>query len=221
MDASSVAELIRNEHPQIIATILVHLDRDQASEILTYFTERLRNDTILRIATLDGIQPSALRELNDVLTKLLQGNDHRKKSAMGGVLTAAEILNLVPSAVESSVIEGVRSRDPELADAIVEKMFVFDNLIDLDNRSLQTLLREVGQEVLVVALKGAKQEFRDKVFANMSQRAGMMLKEELEVLGPVKVSEVEAQQKEILVIARRLADEGEITIGRKAEDAYV
>ena len=124
MDASSVAELIRNEHPQIIATILVHLDRDQASEILTYFTERLRNDTILRIATLDGIQPSALRELNDVLTKLLQGNDHRKKSAMGGVLTAAEILNLVPSAVESSVIEGVRSRDPELADAIVEKMFL-------------------------------------------------------------------------------------------------
>ncbi|WP_338755481.1 flagellar motor switch protein FliG [Ralstonia sp. RRA.1] len=221
MDASSVAEVIRNEHPQIIATILVHLDRDQASEILTYFTERLRNDTILRIATLDGIQPSALRELNDVLTKLLQGNDHRKKNAMGGVLTAAEILNLVPSAVESAVIEGVRSRDPELADAIVEKMFVFDNLIDLDGRSLQTLLREVSQEVLVVALKGAKQEFRDKVFANMSQRAGMMLKEELEVLGPVKVSEVEAQQKEILVIARRLADEGEITIGRKAEDAYV
>ena len=221
MDASSVAELIRNEHPQIIATILVHLDRDQASEILTYFTERLRNDTILRIATLDGIQPSALKELNDVLTALLSGNDHRKKSAMGGVLTAAEILNLVPSVVESSVIEGVRSRDPELADAIVEKMFVFDNLIDLDNRSLQTLLREISQEVLVVALKGAKQEFRDKVFANMSQRAGMMLKEELEVLGPVKVSEVEAQQKEILEVARRLAEEGEITIGRKAEDAYV
>jgi flagellar motor switch protein FliG len=221
MDASSVAELIRNEHPQIIATILVHLDRDQASEILTYFTERLRNDTILRIATLDGIQPSALKELNDVLTALLSGNDHRKKSAMGGVLTAAEILNLVPSVVESSVIEGVRSRDPELADAIVEKMFVFDNLIDLDNRSLQTLLREISQEVLVVALKGAKQEFRDKVFANMSQRAGMMLKEELEVLGPVKVSEVEAQQKEILQVARRLAEEGEITIGRKAEDAYV
>ncbi|MGD7413076.1 flagellar motor switch protein FliG, partial [Ralstonia pseudosolanacearum] len=221
MDASSVAELIRNEHPQIIATILVHLDRDQASEILTYFTERLRNDTVLRIATLDGIQPSALRELNEVLTGLLQGNDHRKKSTLGGVLTAAEILNLVPSAVESAVIEGVRSRDPELADAIVEKMFVFDNLIDLDNRSLQSLLREVGQDVLVVALKGAKQEFRDKVFANMSQRAGQMLKEELEVLGPVKVSEVETQQKEILQIARRLADEGEITIGRKAEDAYV
>ena len=140
---------------------------------------------------------------------------------MGGVLTAAEILNLVPSAVESAVIEGVRSRDPELADAIVEKMFVFDNLIDLDGRALQTLLREISQDILVVALKGAKQEFRDKVFANMSQRAGTMLKEELEVLGPVKVSEVEAQQKEILVVARRLADEGEITIGRKAEDAYV
>jgi flagellar motor switch protein FliG len=196
MDASSVAELIRNEHPQIIATILVHLDRDQASDVLAGFTERLRNDVILRIATLDGVQPAALRELNDVLTKLLSGNDHLKKSAMGGVRTAAEILNHMSTAHESTVIEGVRARDPDLADAIVDDM-------------------------LVVALKGARQEFRDRVFANMSMRAAEALREEIEVRGPVRITEVESQQKEILQIARRLADEGIIVIGHKAEDAFV
>lgn len=221
MDAGSVAELIRNEHPQIIATILVHLDRDQASDILGSFTERLRNDVILRIATLDGVQPAALRELNDVLTKLLSGNDHLKKNAMGGVRTAAEILNHMSSTVESTVIEGVRARDPDLADAIVDEMFVFDNLMDLDDRSLQTLLRELQDDMLVVALKGARQEFRDRVFANMSMRAAEAMREELEVRGPVRVTEVEAQQKEILQIARTLADSGAIVIGNKAEDAFV
>ncbi len=221
MDATSVAELIRNEHPQIIATILVHLDRDQASDVLSGFTERLRNDVILRIATLDGVQPAALRELNDVLTKLLSGNEHLKKSAMGGVRTAAEILNHMSTAHEGTVIEGVRARDPDLADAIVDEMFVFDNLMDLDDRSLQTLLREIPEGMLVVSLKGARQEFRERVFANMSLRAGEALREELEVRGPVRVTEVETQQKEVLQIARRMADDGEIVIGRKAEDAFV
>lgn len=221
MDSPSVAELIRNEHPQIIATILVHLDRDQAAEILGCFPERLRNDTVLRIATLDGIQPSALRELNDVLTKLLSGTNNIKKNAMGGVRAAAEILNFLGGSIETSVVEAVRQFDSELAQKILDQMFVFENLLDLDDKGIQLLLREVQSESLIIALKGANEQLREKVFKNMSQRAGEMLKEDLEAKGPVKVSEVELQQKEILKIVRRLADEGQIALSGKGEEAYV
>ena len=221
MDSSAVAELIKNEHPQIIATILVHLDRDQACEILGFFTDRLRNDALLRIATLDGIQPAALRELNDVLTKLLSGADNIKKSPMGGIRTAAEILNLMPTAQEATVIEGVKAHDPDLAQKILDQMFVFDNLLDVDDRGIQLLLREIQSEFLIVALKGAAEELREKIFKNMSQRAAETLKEDLEAKGPVRVSEVEAAQKEILKIARRLADEGQIALGGKSEDSFV
>ena len=224
MDSTSVAELIKNEHPQIIATILVHLDRDQASEILGLFAERLRNDVVLRIATLDGVQPAALRELNDVMTKLLSGNAGNnlvKKSAMGGVRVAAEILNFMGSSLEGTVIENVRGVDAELAQKILDEMFVFEDILDLDDRALQAVLREVQSDLLIVALKGASSELREKVFANMSQRAAETLREDLESKGPVKLSEVEAQQKEILKLVRRLADEGQISIGGKGEDAYV
>jgi flagellar motor switch protein FliG len=221
MDSSAVAELIRNEHPQIIATILVHLDRDQASEIVSQFTERLRNDVLLRIATLDGIQPSALRELNDVLTKLLSGNNNLKKSAMGGARAAAEILNFMSGNLEGSVIESVKEYDAELAQKILDEMFVFENVIDIDDRGIQLLLREIQSESLIVALKGASEELREKVFKNMSQRAAEMLRDDLEAKGPVRVSEVEAEQKEILKIVRRLADEGQIVLGGKGEDSYV
>ena len=221
MDSPSVAELIRNEHPQIIATILVHLDRDQASEILSQFTERLRNDVLLRIATLDGIQPTALRELNDVLTKLLSGSNDRKKSAMGGVRAAAEMLNFMPGTLEASVIESVKEYDAELAQKIQDEMFLFENLLDIDDRGIQLLLREVQSESLILALKGSAEELREKIFKNMSQRAAEMLRDDLEAKGPVKVSEVEAEQKEILKIVRRLADEGQISIGGGAEDSYV
>ena len=221
MDSPSVAELIKNEHPQIIATILVHLDRDQAAEVMTSFTERLRNDVVLRIATLDGIQPNALRELNDVLTKLLSGSDNIKKSPMGGVRAAAEILNFLGSSIETSVMESVKLHDTELAQKIVDQMFVFENLLDLDDKGIQLVLREVQSEALIVALKGANEALREKVFKNMSQRAAEMLKEDLEAKGPVRVSEVEAQQKEILKIVRRLADEGQVALGGKGEEAYV
>jgi len=221
MDSPAVAELIRNEHPQIIATILVHLDRDQASEIISQFTERLRNDVLLRIATLDGIQPSALRELNDVLTKLLSGNNNLKKSAMGGVRAAAEILNFMSSNVEGSVIESVKEYDAELAQKILDEMFVFENVMDIDDRGIQLLLREIQSESLILALKGASEELREKVFKNMSQRAAEMLRDDLEAKGPVRISEVEAEQKEILKIVRRLADEGQIVLGGKGEDSYV
>lgn len=221
MDSGAVAELIRTEHPQIIATILVHLDRDQASEVISFFTERLRNDVLLRIATLDGIQPSALRELNDVLTKLLTGNQNIKKSAMGGVRAAAEILNYMPGTSESAIIASVRDYDPELAQQIQDEMFVFENLMELEDRAIQLLLREVQSESLIVALKGTSEALREKVFKNMSQRAAEMLREDLEAKGAVRVSEVEAEQKEILKVVRRLADEGQIALGGKGEEAYI
>jgi flagellar motor switch protein FliG len=221
MDGASVAELIKNEHPQIIATILVHLERDQASEILNLFTERLRNDVVLRIATLDGIQPSALKELNDVLSKMLSGASNIKKSVMGGVRTAAEILNYVGTANETSVIASVRDYDPELAQKIQDEMFVFENLLDIDDRSIQLLLREVQSESLIVALKGTSEELREKIFKNMSARASEMLRDDLEAKGPVRVSEVEAEQKEILKVVRKLADEGQIVIGGKGEEGFV
>ncbi len=221
MDGQSVAELIRNEHPQIIATILVHLERDHASEVLGYFTERLRNDVVLRIATLDGVQPAALRELNDVLTKLLTGNEGLKKKQMGGVRAAAEIMNFFSGEHETAVMNNLKNYDADMAQRIMDEMFVFDNIIDIDDRGIQTILREVPSEALIVALKGAGQDLREKIFRNMSQRAGEMLKEDLEAKGPVRLSEVETQQKEILTIVRRLADEGAVQLGAKGEDPYV
>ena len=221
MDSAAVAELIKNEHPQIIATILVHLDRDQASEILSLLVERLRNDVLLRIATLDGIQPAALRELNDVLTKLLAGSNNLKKSPMGGVRAAAEILNFMSGNLEGGVLESVKEFDADLAQKILDEMFVFENVIDIDDRGVQLLLREIQSESLIVALKGSSEELREKIFTNMSQRAAEMLRDDLEAKGPVRLSEVEAEQKEILKIVRRLADEGQIVLGGKGDDAYV
>ncbi|HTJ96474.1 MAG TPA: flagellar motor switch protein FliG [Rhodocyclaceae bacterium] len=214
MDAPTVADLIRNEHPQIIATILVHLEFDHAGEIVKHFSERLRNDVLLRISTLDGVQPTALRELNDAMARLLAGaSTNMKKSAMGGIRHAAEILNFVGQAAETAILDNVREYDPDLAQKILDEMFVFENLLDIDDRGIQLLLREVQSDSLIIALKGASPEMREKVFKNMSQRAAEMLREDLEAKGPVRLSEVENEQKEILKIARRLADEGQIQLG--------
>lgn len=213
MDAPTVADLIKNEHPQIIATILVHLEHDHASEILNQFTDRLRNDVVLRIATLEGIQPAALKELNDTMMRILSGSSNIKKAAMGGVRTVAEILNFMGTANETSVVDAMREYDPDLAQRILDEMFVFENLNDLDDRSIQLLLREIQSDSLILAMKGASEPLREKIFKNMSQRAAEMLREDLEARGPVRVSEVEAEQKEILKIVRRLADEGQIVLG--------
>lgn len=222
MDAPSIAELIRNEHPQIISTILVHLEPDQACGILTLLPDELRNDVILRIATLDGIQPAALRELNDVLTKLLIGNEGGKKKSIGGTRTAAEIINFMSGETEAAVMEKLRNYDAAMADKVMDEMFIFDNIMEIDDRGIQLLLREVQSESLIVALKGASPELREKIFKNMSQRAAEMMRDDLESKGPVRLSEVEAQQKEILTIARRLADEGQLMLGSKGgEDAFV
>ena len=218
MDAPTAADLIKGEHPQIIATILVHLEYDQAGEILKNFDQRLRNDVLLRIATLDGVQPSALKELNDALTRMLSGATSVKKAAMGGVRHAAEILNFVGSTAETEVIDNVREYDPDLAQKILDEMFVFENLLDIDDRGIQSILREVQSDSLIIALKGAPPELREKIFKNMSARAAEMLREDLDARGPVRLSEVEAEQKEILKTVRRLAEEGQVMLGGKGGD---
>ncbi|MCB2004663.1 MAG: flagellar motor switch protein FliG [Burkholderiaceae bacterium] len=222
MDALSVAELLRSEHPQIVAAIMVHLDVDHASEILKLFTERQRNEVMLRIATMEGIQPTALKDLNEVLFQVLQGTDKVRKSSLGGVKAAAEMINLMGANVEGTVIESIRGHDPDLAQKIMDKMFVFDDLIKLDNKAIQTVLKEVASDTLISALKGAQPELKEKILSNMSSRAAETLREDLESRGPMRLSEVEAQQKEILKTVRRLADEGQIVVGGGgADDAMV
>jgi flagellar motor switch protein FliG len=221
MDPESVSELIRNEHPQIIASILVHLERDQAGEVLTRLSARVRADVILRVATLDGIQPNALRELNEVLSRVLAGADKLKKAALGGPKIAAEMLNGLGTSLETEVLDSVRETDEELAQSIQDQMFTFDDMIKLEDRAIQTVLREVASEGLVIALKGATAEVREKILKNMSQRAAEALREDLESRGPVRVSDVEAQQKEVLKVIRRLSDSGEISLGGGGEDAFV
>ena len=221
MDANSVAELLRNEHPQIVAAILVHLDFEQSSNMLKCFTERQRNEVLVRIATLDGIQPSALKDLNEVMSKVLAGGDKLKKASLGGVKTAAEIINLLGGSVETSVLDYIREADNELAQKIMDNMFTFDDLAKLEDKGIQSLLREVQSESLVIALKGATPELREKVFKNMSTRAAETLREDLESRGPVRLSEVEAEQKELLKTVRRLADEGQIVLAGGSDDQFV
>ena len=213
MDPLSVAELLRNEHPQIVAAIMVHLDFDQAADVLKNLTERQRNEFMLRVATMEGIQPTALKDLNEVLYKVLAGGDKIRKSSLGGVKTAAEMINLMGTAIEGTVIESIRNHDADLAQKIMDKMFVFDDVIKLDDKAIQMVLKEVSSDVLIVALKGAQPELKEKILANMSSRAATALREDLESRGPMRLSEVEAQQKEVLKTVRRLADEGQIVIG--------
>ncbi|AOS77778.1 MULTISPECIES: flagellar motor switch protein FliG [Hydrogenophaga] len=218
MDPLSIAELLRNEHPQIVAAILVHLEADQTAAVLKNFTERTRNEVMLRIATLEGIQPTALKDLNEVLYKVLAGGDKIRKTSMGGVKTAAEIINMMGTQIESSVIESIRDFDPELAQKIMDKMFIFEDLLKLDGKAIQLVLKEVATDQLIVALKGATNELRELVLSNMSSRAAEALREDLEARGPIRLSEVEAQQKEILKVVRRLSDEGQIVIGGGGEE---
>lgn len=221
MDPKSVAELIRGEHPQIIASVLVHLERDHASAILGQLSDRLKADVMLRIATLDAIQPVALQELNDTLSRLLATGTKLSRSGLGGSKAAAEIINLLGGSAEGVILDGIRELDPDLAQAIEDQMFVFDDLIKIDDKGIQLILREVQSDQLIVALKGADPELREKIFKNMSQRAAEALREDLESKGPVKLSEVESEQKEILKAVRRLADEGQIAIGGGGGDEFV
>ncbi len=221
MDPLSVAELLRNEHPQIVAAILVHLDSEQSANVLKQLTERQRNEVLLRVATLEGIQPTALKDLNEVLFKVLAGGDKIRKTSLGGVKAAAEIINFLGANIEGTVIESIRGHDSDLAQKIMDKMFVFDDLQNLDNKSMQLLLKEVASDSLIVALKGAAPELKEKILSNMSTRAAEAMREDLESRGPMRLSEVESQQKEILKTVRRLSEEGQIVLAGGGDDAFV
>ena len=221
MEAQAVAELLRNEHPQIVAAILVHLEYDQTSQILKLLPDRMRNEVLMRVATLDGIQPAALKDLNEVLSNVLSGSDRARKSQLGGVKSAAEILNMMGSSVETSVLDYIRESDGDLAQMIMDNMFTFDDMIKLDDKAIQMVLKEVQSESLVISLKGATPELRERIFKNMSSRAAETLREDLETRGPVRVTDVEAEQKELLKVVRRLVEEGEISMGGGSDDQFL
>lgn len=218
MDARSVADLIRHEHPQIQAIVVAYLDADQAAEVLGGLQEKQRLDIIMRVASLDSVHPSALQELNNILEKQFTGNAASQTKAMGGVKVAASIMNNLDGSMESELMESIREIDEDLGGKIQDLMFVFDDLKNIDERGIQALLREVSSEVLILALKGSDDELKEKIFKNMSKRAAELLRDDLEAKGPVRVSDVEGAQKEILTIARRMADSGEIQLGGSGED---
>ncbi|QHS09241.1 flagellar motor switch protein FliG [Sinimarinibacterium sp. NLF-5-8] len=217
METRAVADIVRNEHPQIVSIVLSYLDPDQAADVLSQLPERMKSDVLMRIARLDGIQPAALRELDEIMEKQFTGGGNLKSSSVGGIKAAAAILNLMDSSQEQSIIGRIGEADEELSQQIQDLMFVFDDLSEVDDRSVQTLLREIGSDTLGLALKGADPRVRDKILRNMSQRAAEMLVEDMEAKGPVKVSDVEAAQKDILAIARRLAEAGTIVLGGQGE----
>ena len=218
METRAVAELIRNEHPQIIAIVLAYLDPENAAEVLVILPDKVQTDVLLRIATLDGIQPQALRELDEIMERQFSGNNNIKSSSVGGVKVAAGILNLMDSATEQKLTESIKGTDEELGQRIHDLMFVFDNLADIDDRGIQALMREVSTDSLSLALRGADQKVKEKILKNMSKRAADMLVEDMEAKGPVKLADVEAAQKDILATARRLADAGTIALGGKGDD---
>ncbi len=218
MDPKSIAEIIRLEHPQIIAIVLSYLEPESAAQVLANLPENTRAGILMRIATLEGVQPAAVKELDQIMEKYFADNDNVKSSMVGGEKTAADILNFMDSSIEGKVMEQVRTENKKLATRIEDLMFVFDNLRDLDDRSIQTLLREISTDLLTLALKGVDEEFQQKFLKNMSSRAAEMLVEDMEAKGPVKLSEVEAAQKEILNIARQLEEAGDIVLGGSGEE---
>jgi flagellar motor switch protein FliG len=221
MDPKAVAEIIRMEHPQIVAIVLSYLESDQAALVLAALPERTRPDIIMRIATMDGIQPSAIRELDQIMEKHFNSDSNIKSASVGGTKTAAEILNFIDSSLESEIMDSVRESDNDLGEEISELMFVFDDLIDIDDRGIQTLLRDISTDTLVLALKGADEKLKQKFLKNMSQRAAQMLNEDMDAKGPVKVSDVEAAQKEILTVARQKEADGEISLGAGSGEAMI
>lgn len=222
MDARAVAELIKLEHPQVVAMVLAYMEPDQAAEIVRYLPERLRYEALLRVATLESVQPNALRELNEVFEQQLSGSANRVNVAtLGGVKSAAEIMNNLEGSLTTNIMAKIKEQDDDLAQKIQDQMFVFDDLVGVDDRGIQALLRDVPSETLIFALKGASPDLREKFFKNMSKRAAEMMRDDLEARGPVRVSEVESAQKEILAIAMRLESAGQISQGGSSGEAYI
>lgn len=221
MDARQVASIIQNEHPQIQTIVLSYLEPEQSAEILTQFPEKIRLDLMMRIADLEEVQPAALQELNEIMEKQFAGQAGAQAAKMGGTKAAANIMNYLDTAIEGPLMDALRETDEDMSQQIQDLMFVFDNLIDVDDRGIQTLLREVPPEQLQLALKGADDQLKEKILSNMSKRAAEMLADDMEAMGPIRISEVESAQKEILTIARRLADAGEIMLGGGGGDEFL
>ncbi len=221
MEPRAVADVIRYEHPQIQAIVVAYLDPDQAGEVLSHFDHKVRLDIVLRVSSLNTVQPAALKELNLILEKQFSGNSNTTRATLGGVKRAADIMNYLDSSVEGQLMDAIRDVDEDLSSQIEDLMFVFDNLADVDDRGIQALMREVSSDVLVMALKGADEAIKEKIFKNMSKRAGELLRDDLEAKGPVRISEVEGAQKEILTIARRMAEAGEIVLGGKGGEEMI
>lgn len=221
MEPRAVADVIRFEHPQIQAIVVAYLDPDMAAEVISFFDHKVRLDVLLRVAALNTVQPSALKELNEILEKQFAGNSNTTRANMGGIKRTADIMNYLESSTESQLIEAIREMDEDLSGKIEDLMFVFDNLAEVDDRGIQALLREISSEVLIIALKGADEAIKEKIFKNMSKRASELLQDDLEAKGPVRISEVESAQKEILTIARRMADAGEIVLGGKGGEEMI
>ena len=217
MEPRAIADLVRNEHPQIIAIVLSHLDPDQAADVIKVLPERVRPDVLVRIATLDGIPPNALNELNDVMARQFAGSQNIKSSSIGGIKVAANILNFMDSGQDEVILGSIGEIDDALGTRIRDLMFVFDNLAEIDDRAIQTVLRDIPSDKLAVALRGADPRVREKITTNMSQRAAEILLEDMEARGPVRLAEVEAAQKEILATVRKMADDGTIQLAAKAE----
>jgi flagellar motor switch protein FliG len=221
MDSRSVSELIGQEHPQIISIVLSYLESEHSAEILTFFPEEIRADVLMRIATLDGIQPAALSELNDILEKQLSSRKNIKTTAVGGVKIAAKILNSLDNSIESEVLDDINESDAKLGQQILDMMFVFNDLMTVADRDIQTILREISSESLVLSLKAADESLKNKITKNMSKRAALMLIEDIEARGPVRLSVVTDAQKDIIAVVRRLALAGDISIGDSAKEEYI
>lgn len=221
MDARQVATIIQNEHPQIQTIVLSYLEPEQSAQILSQFPEPVRLDLIMRIATLEEVQPAALQELNEIMEKQFAGSAGAQTAKIGGLKSAANIMNYLDTTTETQLMQAIETQDKEMGAQIQDLMFVFENLGDVDDRSIQTLLREVPNEILEKALKGADDALREKFFKNMSSRASAAMKEDLASMGPTKLSDVEAAQKEILAIAHKLADAGQIMLTHGGGDDFV
>jgi flagellar motor switch protein FliG len=217
MEPQSVAQVIANEHPQIMATILAHLEAGQAAQVLAKLPRETQGDVALRIARLEEVPETALRELDAIVDQQAKEVSTLRAARLGGIRAAADIINLLKPEQESLIMESIQAADSELGERIKESLFVFENLLAIDDRGIQALLREVQSDQLSVALKGADAAIQEKVFRNMSKRAGEILKDDIAAKGPVRLSEVEAAQKEVLTVVQRLVEEGQIVIGGRGE----
>lgn len=221
MDPRAIAQMLRSDHPQTIALILIHLDPELNSQVLASLPDSLRSDVLHRMATLEEIPPGVMKELGEVINEEMSRVGTAAGRKVGGIKLVADLLNQMGPSQEQVILGSIGKSNPELADQIRKLMFVFEDLINLDDRNLQEVLKEVSKEQLTVALKAAKDEIKEKFFKNMSQRAVDLLKEDIEALGPVKLSEVEKNQQSILKIVQRLSQEGKIVIAKSGGEVFV